>query len=112
MADPANPRLKFVRGDDETVLLYIDSDANSTPVNITGRTYVMSIGVPGSTPLLSVAGSVTGASGLVQFDFTDTQTETLTGVGYSFDVVQTTSGAESTLCLGAVTVATRVTATA
>tara|TARA_R110000868_G_scaffold197925_1_gene444174 strand:+ start:349 stop:681 length:333 start_codon:yes stop_codon:yes gene_type:complete len=110
MAAPANPKLTFVRGDDESVLLYIDSDALSTPVNITGRTYVMSIGVPGSTPIITDAGTVTGASGLVQFDFTDTQTDLLVGSGYSYDVVQTASGDESTLLLGALTVVTRVAA--
>ena len=109
MAAPASPKLTMVRGDDETVLVYIDSDANSTPIDISGRTYTMSIGVPGSTPLLSVAGSVTGASGLVTFDFTDTQTATLVGSGYTYDVVQVTSGAESTLCLAALSVVARVT---
>ena len=110
MASPAAPKLTLVRGDDETVLVYIDSDNASTPVNITGRTYTMSIGVPGSTPVLSVSGSVTGASGLVQFDFTDTQTATLTGAEYTYDVVQVASGAESTLILGRLSVVARVTA--
>ena len=110
MAAPANPKLAFVRGDDETVLLYIDSDALSTPVNITGRSYVMSIGVPGSTPITSNAGAVTGASGLVTFDFTAAQTATLVGSGYSYDVSQTSSGAVSTLIIAALTVATRVAA--
>ena len=108
MATPASPRLTFVRGDDETVLVYIDSDANETPVNITGRTYVMSIGTP-STPLVSASGTVTGASGLVQFDFTDTQTEALTVAECSYDVVQTAGSAESTLILGRLSVVDRVT---
>ena len=110
MATPAAPRLTFVRGDDETVLVYIDSDALETPVNITGRTYTMSIGVPGSTPLLSASGTVTGASGLVQFAFTDTQTATLTGSEYSYDVVEASGGAEPTLILGRLSVVARVTA--
>ena len=110
MASPASPKLTFVRGDDETVLLYVDSDANSTPVDITGRTYVRSIGVPGATPLLAITGSVTGASGLVTFTITDTQTETLVADGYSYDIVQTTSGVESTLILASVAVLARVTA--
>ena len=110
MATPAAPRLTMVRGDDETVLVYIDSDNNQTPVNITGRTYAMSIGIPGSTPVLSVSGTVTGASGLVQFDFTDTQTATLAGSEYTYDVVETSGSAESTLILAALKVVARVTA--
>ena len=110
MASPAAPKLTLVRGDDETVLVYIDSDNASTPVNITGRTYTMSIGTPGSTPLLSASGTVTGASGLVQFDFTDTQTATLTGSEYTYDVVETSGSTESTLILAALKVVARVTA--
>ena len=50
MAKPANPGLTFVASDNEIVTVTITSDtAGLTPVNITGRTYVMSIATTPST---------------------------------------------------------------
>ena len=91
MAKPANVPLTFVAGDDETVSVTIASDTEGTvPVNITGRTYAMSIAATrGGTVLLTTSGTVTGASGLVVFTFTDTQTATLTVGAYAYDVVET-----------------------
>lgn len=109
MATPASPKLTFVRGDDETVILQIDSDDSGTAVNITGRTYVMSVGTAAS-PLQTATGTVVGATGTVTFVFTDTQTDALTGSSYSYDVVETASGSESTLLLGSLDVRARVAA--
>ena len=109
MASPASPKFTFVRGDDETVIVQIDSDDAGTAVDITGRTYVMSVGTAG-TPVEAATGTVVGATGTVTFAFTDTQTTALTADQYSYDVVETASGAESTIMLGSIDMRARVTA--
>lgn len=99
-------------GDDETVSVYIYSDAAATtPVDITGRTYTLSLATSaGTTPALALPGTVTGASGLVTFTATDTQTTALTAGNYAFDVVEVSGSTESTIILGTVQVDARVTA--
>ena len=98
-------------GDDETVQVYLYSDtALTAPVDITGRTYTMSVAVDkGSTPVLTLTGTVTGASGLVSFAVTDTQTTALAAGTYVYDVVEVSGSAESTIIDGRVSVRTRVT---
>lgn len=112
MAVPASPPLTFVRGDDETVEITLTSDAaGETPINITGRTYTMSIALAGgSTVVTSDAGTVTGASGLVTFAFAQAATDLLTASEYVYDVVETASGSESTIMLGRLSVLAGVTA--
>lgn len=112
MASPARANLIWVIGDDETVTLTITSDADGlVPVDITGRTYTLSVGtVVGGTPTLALTGSVTGPSGLVSFSATDTQTDALTERGYVFDIVEVSGSAESTLVLGHIQAIERVTA--
>jgi len=117
MADPFTGRLHpFVKGDDETVLVNIDSDNNETPVVITGRTYVASLGTAstsgaGYTVVATGSCAVTGASGLVTITFTDTQTDALVaGTTYYLDLVETASSAESTLIVSPVQCIARVTA--
>jgi len=106
MARPAAPPLWFVTGDDETVIVQIDSDANGTPVDITGRTYIMSI----DTPTVSdETGTVEGPDGTVTFVFASATTDAITPGAYRYEVVETASGAESTLMLGLVTVVAGVT---
>ena len=112
MAKPASPELTFVASDNEIVSVTITSDtAGLVPVNITGRTYVMSIAAtPGATVVTSATGSVTGASGLVTFTFPTAKTVLLTGTSYTYDVVETASGVESTIMLGRLNVLVGVTA--
>jgi len=112
MASPAAIPLTFVRGDDEMVEISITSDAaGTTPIDISGRSYVMSIALTGGgTVVTSDAGTVTGASGLVSFAFTQTQTELLTASEYVYDVVETASALESTIMLGRLSVLAGVTA--
>ncbi len=112
MAKPASPRLTFVRSDDETCIVVITSDAAGlVPVDITGRTYVMSIALfPGETPVTSATGTVVGATGTVTFSFPEAKTVLLTGSLYWYDVVETASGDESTIILAQLTVLTGVTA--
>lgn len=112
MAAPANIALQWTRGDDETVQVYIYSDAAATtPVDITGRTYTLSVATTaGATPALALTGTVTGASGLVSFTATDTQTTALTAGPYQWDVVEVSGTSESTILLGALTLVERVTA--
>ena len=99
-------------GDDETVAVYIYSDAAATtPVDITGRTYTLSLATAaGATPALALTGTVTGASGLVSFTATDTQTTALTAGTYTYDVNEVSGTTESTIMIGAVVVQSRVTA--
>lgn len=113
MALPADPALTFVAGDDETVIVTITSDeAGATPVDITGRTYVMSIALATdpTNALASDAGTVVGASGQVTFAFTAAVTGALAIAPHVYDVVETVSGAESTLILAPLTVLAGVTA--
>jgi hypothetical protein len=112
MATPAQVPLTFVAGDDEQVRVTITSDAAGVvPVDITGRTYTMSIAAyAGGTVLASDSGTVTGASGLVVFDFTDTVTAALPTTGCVYDVVEVSGSSESTLMLGQLSVLARVTA--
>jgi hypothetical protein len=112
MATPARPPLTFVAGDDETFVLTITSDAEGVvPVDITGRTYVMSIKADdAATVVASDAGTVVGASGQVTFQFAAAVTETFAIVPHTYDVVETASGAESTLILGPLKVLAGVTA--
>ena len=114
MAKPAAPPLTFVAGDDETVIVGVTSDAaGTTAVDITGRTYVLSIATaPGVTPVASAAGTVDGPAGEVSFTFAAAVTALLvaTGGSYTYDVVETASGAESTLILAPLSVQVGVTA--
>ena len=110
MANPARIKDEFVLEDDDTVLFYVDSDNNRTPVDITGRTYVCSIGGR-QAPLLADTATVTGASGLATFVFTKAAKASagLTVADYVTDIVETTNGAESTLVLGVISMVSRVT---
>ena len=112
MAKPAQPPLTFVRSDNEVFILTIASDtAGLVPVNITGRTYVMSIApTAGATPTTSAAGSIVGATGVVTFTFPLAKTVLLTGSKYVYDVVETASAVESTIILANLFVLTGVTA--
>lgn len=105
MASPAAANLTWVIGDDEIVQVTICSDADGlVPVDITGRTYTLSVDT------LALSGSVTGASGLVTFTATDTQTAAMTAGTHPFDVVEVSGSTESTLILGRIVVVARVTA--
>ena len=112
MAAPAAVPLTFVRGDDETVQVYLTSDsAGLVPIDISGRTYVMSIALTaGGTVVTSDAATVTGASGLATFVFAQAATDLLTASEYVYDVVETSSGSESTIMLGKLSVLAGVTA--
>lgn len=105
MAVPAKPPLTFIAGDDETFILTICSDADGTvPVDITGRTYVMSIAPDGGSVVASDAGTVNGAAGEVTFEFDTAVTEVLEIVPHEYRVVETASGSPSTLIIARLTV--------
>jgi len=110
MAAPASAPLTLVRGDDETIVVTITTDG-STPVNITGRTYECSFAVSGGAAVVTTGSCVvTGASGIVTITVAAANTALLTANMYMWDLVETASGAESTLILGPVTVIDGVTA--
>lgn len=112
MASPAGAPLQWVIGDDETVELHIFSDrAGTVPVDISGRTYTLSLARErGTTATLTLTGVVTGSSGLVTFTATDTQTAALTEGVYAYDIVEVSGTNESTLVLDTITAVERVTA--
>ena len=115
MARPASGPLVFVAGDDETVILeVISTAAGVTPevvVDLTGRTYVMSIATTGgATAVASAVGVVDGPAGTVTFTFAAAVTALLVQSSYTYDIVETASGAESTIVLDSLKVLLAVTA--
>lgn len=96
-------------GADETVAVYNWTDAaRTTPLDITGRTYRFDLATSvDATPVLSLTGTVTGASGLVTFVASDTQTAALP-TGYYVYAIWETSGSvtgpieEGTVAVGKV----------
>lgn len=78
-------------GGDETVNVYSWEDAARTaPLDITGRTYRFDLATAvDETPVLSLTGTVTGASGLVSFTASDTQTAALSVGNYVYAVWET-----------------------
>jgi len=111
VAAPAQPRLTFVRGDGETVQLLIASDAAGVvPVDLTGRTYTMSIGTTLPSVVVAKSGTVTAASGLVSFVFAAADTTLLIASSYDYEIVETYAAIPSTLVLTTLTVLAAVTA--
>ena len=115
MARPASGPLVFVQGDDETVVLeVISTAAGVTPevvVDITGRTYVMSIATTGgATAVATATGTVDGPAGEVTFVFAAAVTALLVQPSYVYDIVETVSAAESTIVLDSLKVLLAVTA--
>ena len=96
----------FVAGADETAAYYVYTDAAATaPLDITGRTYRLDIcTVEGATPSLSLTGTVTGASGLVTFTATDTQTAALALGTYVYAVWETSGTNTTPIVVGALVV--------
>jgi hypothetical protein len=101
MAAVVNPEA-WTCGADEDFTIYNWQDAARTdPLPITGRTYRLDVSAtPGDTPALSLSGTVTGASGLVTFSATDTQTAALTPGTYVYAVWETSGTKTSPIQVG------------
>jgi hypothetical protein len=106
MAQPADQDLTITRGDTETIVVTITSDG-STPINITGRTYIAQIRTsPDNTTVkASFTCTVTSAAnGQVTCTLSATDSATLpVGIAY-WDLQETASGVVSTILSGNVTV--------
>ena len=106
MAQPADQDLTITRGDTETIVVTITSDG-STPINITGRTYLAQIRTsPDNTTVkASFTCTVTSAAnGQVTCTLSATDSATLpVGIAY-WDLQETASGVVSTILSGNVTV--------
>jgi hypothetical protein len=106
MAQPADQDLTITRGDTETIVVTITSDG-STPINITGRTYIAQIRTsPDNTTVkASFTCTVTsGPNGQVTCTLSATDSATLpVGIAY-WDLQETASGVVSTILSGNVTV--------
>lgn len=103
-------RLSWNLGDDQTITdeFYTDTAATA-PLDITGRTYVMSVAATaGGTVLLSATGTVTGASGRVAYSFVDADIASDLGLGnFVYWCVETASGLEDTYVEGPLVVKSR-----
>ena len=106
MAQPADQDLTITRGDTETIVVTITSDG-STPIDITGRTYLAQIRTsPDNTTVkASFTCTVTSAAnGQVTCTLSATDSATLpVGIAY-WDLQETASGVVSTILSGNVTV--------
>jgi len=106
MAQPADQDLTITRGDTETIVVTITSDG-STPIDITGRTYLAQIRTsPDNTTVkASFTCTVTSAvNGQVTCTLSATDSATLpVGIAY-WDLQETASGVVSTILSGNVTV--------
>ncbi len=91
-------------GGDETVNVYNWEDqARTDPLDITGRTYRFDLAVDADTaPVLSLTGTVTGASGLAAFVASDTQTAALTVGNYVYAVWETSGSLSGPIQYGTV----------
>ncbi len=105
----------FARGDDWTIRLTI-KDSAGTAINITGRTYWLTLksdsaeADPGDTQVSVVAGGADATNGIVDITTPKAQTDLLTPGTYKYDVQEVDgSGVVSTLLLGKVRVATDIT---
>lgn len=105
---PAQQNLTLVAGDDEAVEFILTSDG-TTPVDITGRSYVMQVRAnpaATTTPDCAFVCTVpTGTDGRVVCLASDTATAALsTATTYSWSLLEVAGSVESTLIAGQVDV--------
>lgn len=109
---PTKLDLNLVAGDDETIQFVITTNG-TTPVDLTGRSYVMQVRtVPSSTTTPECAFTCTvptPANGTVVCVAADTETDNLTpGNVYWWSLLEVSGAGESTLVQGRVNVAYQV----
>lgn len=102
------PAVCYTRGDSSPVQFTL-KDSNGDVVDITGRTYIMTVDTledPGDalTNVFSSVGTLVDApNGRVDFPVTDVQSDQ-TPSEYFYDIQQTTTGAKKTIAKGTFTV--------
>lgn len=109
---PANQSLVLVAGDDETVEVVLTTNG-TTPINITGRTYVAQVrNDPSSTGTADLAFTCTvptGTDGKVVCAASDTLTAALVpGRAYYWSLLEVAGSIETTLIAGRVEVERQV----
>lgn len=111
MATPADQDLTIVRGDTETIVVTMTTD-ESTPIDITGRTYRAQIRQSQDATTIKASFSCTvsnGAAGQVTCTLTATDSATLpVGIAY-WDLEENASGVITTVMSGTVHVLADVT---
>jgi len=111
MAQPADQDLIITRGDTETLVVTITTDG-STPINITGRTYLSQIRTQQDSTTIKASFTCTvtnGAAGEVTCVLSSTSSATLSAGLYFWDLQENASSVISTILAGNITVLADVT---
>jgi hypothetical protein len=99
----------FVGDDVSRIITFVEAD-KTTPINITGRTYVAQIFTEDGTVAASMTATVpTGTDGKVNLSLARATTTTL-GVGnWRWSLVETASGVVTTVLVGGFTISSEAT---
>jgi hypothetical protein len=112
MAAPARQDLVITRGDTETIIAIIASDASGTPVDITGRTYTSQVRATQDTAIIAASFTCTvtdGPAGEVTCVMSPAASAELDPGYYYWDLQENASGTITTVLSGQVTVLADVT---
>lgn len=112
MAAPATQDITIMRGDTEVVVAVLLQEDETTPINITGRTYTSQIRSTQDAAIIaaSFTCAVTdGANGEVTCTLSATNSAELDPGFYYWDLQENASGVISTILAGRVTVLADVT---
>lgn len=111
MARPGKRDIDIYVGDDYAHTVTLTSDG-TTPINITGRTYIAQVraSAADTTATLSFTCTVpTGTDGVVNITASDTLTAALTDGAYVWDLQESASGVVTTILRGSCRVTKDVT---
>lgn len=112
MAAPATQDLTIMRGDTEVVQVVLLQDDETTPINITGRTYTSQIRSTQDATIISASFTCVvtdGANGEVTCTLAAADSAELDPGYYYWDLQENASGTISTVLAGQVTVLADVT---
>jgi hypothetical protein len=112
MAVPSTLDLSITRGDTETIVVTLTQDDQTTPINITGRTYTAQLRTSPDISIISSSFTCTvtdGPNGKVTCVLSSTDSSELRPGYYYWDLQENASGVISTLIAGTVTVLADVT---
>jgi hypothetical protein len=112
MAVPATLDLNITRGDTETIVISLTQDDQTTPINITGRTYTAQLRTSPDISIVSASFTCTvtdGSNGQTTCVLSATDSEKLKPGYYYWDLEENASGVITTILSGTVTVLADVT---
>jgi hypothetical protein len=112
MAVPATLDLNITRGDTETIVVSLTQDDQTTPIDITGRTYTAQLRTSPDIAIISASFTCTvtdGSNGQVTCVLSSTDSAELKPGYYYWDLQENASGVISTVLRGTVTVDADVT---